>query len=148
MKVILLKDVRGVGQHMEVKDVSDGYATNFLLRNKLAEPATEEKVKQLEARRAAAEEAVKKEAEVLDKKVLSLKGKGISLSLKASEKGGLFKTVTAKDIAKAILAEHALEIPEQSVVVATPIKTVGEHMVMLESKNQKIELKVVISAGL
>ncbi|MDZ4225909.1 MAG: 50S ribosomal protein L9, partial [Patescibacteria group bacterium] len=55
MKIILLKDVRGIGAHHEVKSVADGYARNFLFPQKLAEPATEEKVKQLETQRQAHE---------------------------------------------------------------------------------------------
>jgi large subunit ribosomal protein L9 len=148
MKVVFLKDVRGVGRVHEVKNVADGYATNFLFRNKLAEPATEEKVAQLEKQKAATAEAVRKEEEVLDKKILSLKGKTLTMSLKATEKGGLFKTVAAKDIAKAILGEHALQIPEESIVLANPIKTVGEHAVGLRSKNAKADMVLVVVAGL
>lgn len=147
MKVIFLKDVRGVGRAMEIKNVADGYAVNMLFPRKLAEPATEEKVKKLETQKQAAELAVKKEEEILDKKVLSLKGKIISISAKATEKGGLFKTITTKDIAKAILGEHALQIPEDSILFDS-IKTTGEHAVGLRSKNAKAEMKVIIFAGL
>jgi large subunit ribosomal protein L9 len=49
MKVILLKDVRGVGQHGTVQNVADGYAINRLFPAKLAEPATEAKLKEIEA---------------------------------------------------------------------------------------------------
>lgn len=147
MKVVLLKDVRGVGQRHEVKNVADGYATNFLFKNKLAEPATEEKVKQIETQKEALAEAQRKEDEVLDKKVLSLKGKTISLSAKATEKGGLFKAITEKDIAKAILAEHSLQMPEESIELATPVKTTGEHAFSLRSKNLKAEMTLVISAA-
>jgi large subunit ribosomal protein L9 len=147
MKVILLKDVRGVGQRHDIKNVADGYAVNFLFKNKFAEPATEDKVKQLEAQKEAARAAVRAEEEALDKKVLSLNGKGISMSLKATDKGGLFKSVTAKDIAKSILAEHALQIPEDSIMLANPIKTTGEHRFILQSKNKKIEMRLVISAA-
>ena len=147
MKVIFLKDVRGVGRIHEVKNVADGYAANKLFPQKLAEPATAEKIAKLEKIKAAAEEAVKKEQEILDKKVLSLKGKTVTLSVKATEKGGLFKSITTKDVAKAILGEHALQIPEDSIVFE-PIKTTGEHKVGLHSKNARTEMKLVVSAGL
>jgi large subunit ribosomal protein L9 len=147
MKVIFLKDVRGMGRAHEVKNVADGYAANMLFPRKLAEPATEEKIKKLEAQKQAAEAAVKKEEEILDKKVLSLKGKTVSISAKATEKGGLFKTITTKDIAKAILGEHALQIPEDSITFEA-VKTVGNHQIMLHSKNTKTDMTLVISAGL
>src|SRR5258708_3880321 len=103
MKVILLKDVRGVGIHGDVKTVADGYAINKLFPSKLAEPATEEKMKQVESQKAARQEAAKKVEEQLDNKVLQLRGKKVVLQSRATEKGGLFKTIAAKDIVKAIL---------------------------------------------
>jgi large subunit ribosomal protein L9 len=147
MKVILLKDIRGVGQHHEIKTVADGYAVNFLFPQKLAEPATEEKMKQLEGQKAAHEAELKKEEEVLDNKVLQLRGKRVVLSSRATEKGGLFKTIAAKDVARSILAEHSLEIPEEAISFPEAIKTVGEHVALLSSKSQKAELQVTIVAA-
>ncbi|MBY0473076.1 50S ribosomal protein L9 [Patescibacteria group bacterium] len=148
MKVILLKDVRGVGQRHEIKNVADGYAVNFLFKNKFAEPATDEKVKQIEAQNEAAREAQRKEDEVVNKKVLSLKGKTISISAKATEKGGLFKGITEKDIAKAILGQHALQISEGSIELTGPIKTTGEHMFKVMGKNVGVEMVLTITAGI
>lgn len=147
MKVILLKDVRRVGQHGEVVNVNDGYATNFLFPQKLAEPATEGKIKEVEAGKAAREAAAQKLREQLDNKVNSLRGKKVVISSRATEKGGLFKSVTSKDIAKALLAEHSLEIPEDA-IIALPIKTVGEHAIRLAGPTQKSELTVVVVAGI
>jgi len=147
MKVILLKDVRGVGQHGEIKNVADGYAINKLLPFKLAEPATEEKMRQYEKNKAAHEaEAVKLE-EQQSNKIKSLHGKKVTISAKATEKGGLFKAIAEKDIAKAILAQLSLEIPLESIGIQEPIKTVGEHVVQLQNKSQKAELSVVIEAA-
>lgn len=147
MKVIFLKDVKRVGQHGEIKNVADGYAANFLFPNKLAEPATDEKVKQFEAQRALREATHRREEEQQDKKVASLRGKSITISARATEKGGLFKAITTKDITKAILAEHSLEVAEE-MIHAEPIKTVGEHKVSLQSKNQKDELTLSVTAGI
>ncbi|MDE1924792.1 MAG: 50S ribosomal protein L9 [Patescibacteria group bacterium] len=147
MKIILLKDIRGVGLHGEVKNVADGYAINKLFPQKLAEPATPEKIKRVEAEKAAREEAVKLVETQLDNKILQLRGKKVVLQSRATEKGGLFKTIAAKDIARAILAEHSLEIPEESINFPEPLKTVGEHKVLLTSKNQKAELTVTIVAA-
>lgn len=148
MKVILLKDIRGVGMHGEVKNVADGYAINALFPQKLAEPANEAKIKELEAKAAQKVAQQKLEEEQLDQKIASLRGKKVSLSVRATPQGGLFKAVHQKDVAKAILGEHSLEIPESSISIPTPIKTVGEHAVLLASKAQKAELGVVVVAGL
>ena len=146
MKVILLKDVRGVGLHGEIKNVADGYAINGLFPKKLAEAATPEKIAEIETTRAAHEAEVQKEAQQLDNKVAALRGKTVTVSGRATEKGGLFKAVHEKDVAKAILGEHALAIPEESISFPEPIKTVGEHVALLKSKNQKAELGVVVVA--
>ncbi len=146
MQVILLRDVRGLGRAHEVKNVADGYARNFLLAGRLAEVATPEKVSALEAKKRAHEAEVQKLEEILDKKVSSLNGKSISLSLRATEKGGLFKTLVAKDITKAILEQHSLEIPEGSIAVP-PIKTLGEHTITLASKKQKANIILKVESG-
>ena len=87
---------------------------------------------------------MQKEAEQLDNKVAALRGKTITISSRATEKGGLFKAVHEKDVAKAILGEHALAIPEDAITFPEPVKTVGEHVVLLKSKNQKAEFGVVV----
>lgn len=148
MKVILLKDVRGIGQHHDIKHVADGYAINFLFPRKLAEPATEDKIQKLAAQKAAHEAEVAKQDEQLGKMVMSLNGKKVVLQARATEKGGLFKSITPKDITKAILAEHKLDIPERVVEIREDhIKTTGEHQVVLSSKGGKAELKVVVVAA-
>jgi large subunit ribosomal protein L9 len=144
MKVIFLKDVARVGRIHEIKDVADGYAANYLFKNKLAEPATGAKIAEIAKRNAEREAELKKQDEVLDKKVQSLRGKQVTIQTRATEKGGLFKAVTTKDIAKAILAEHSLQMPEESIVVANPVKTTGEHHFILQSKNTKAEMTLAV----
>ena len=144
MKVILLKDVRGVGQHGEIKTVADGYAVNKLLPMKLAEPATEEKIKHYEAKKAEHEAALAKEEGQTNNKIKSLNNKKVTITAKSTEKGGLFKAIIEKDIAKAILAQHSLEIPTDLITIDQHIKTVGEHAVKIESKSQKAALTVEI----
>jgi large subunit ribosomal protein L9 len=145
MKVILLRDVRGCGQANTVVEVAQGYAVNFLLPHKYAVAATEDKVKELESKKAQLEAQKAKEEERLASKIKSLEGKTVTISARATEKGGLFKTITEADIAKAIRAEHSLEIPESVMELANPIKTVGEHKLRLASKSVKAELIAVIS---
>lgn len=145
MKVILLKDVRGCGQANTIVDVAQGYAANFLLPHKYAIAATDDKVKEMEAKKAQHEAAKAEAEEQLSKKVKSLEGKKVTITARATEKGGLFKALGAADIVKAVRAEHSLEIPEAS-IDTDPIKTVGEHKVRLSSKNSKAELAIIIAA--
>ncbi len=147
MKVILLKDVRGVGAHSDIKNVADGYAINFLFPQKLAEAATEEKLKQLENRKKEHDAELKLKDEQLNNKINQLRGKQVTIQARATEKGGLFKSIAPKDIAKAILAEHSLEIPESAIEIKEAhIKTTGAHQVSLASTGAKAELAVAVVA--
>ena len=144
MQVIFLKDVRGVGRANEIKNVADGYAVNFLFKNKMAEAATPEKVAQLEAKHKAHEAELLKQEEELTQKVHSLRGKKIVISAKATEKGGLFKSITPKDVAHQIVVQLKVAIPETAVSLPEHLKTVGEHTIGLHSKTIKAELTLEI----
>lgn len=146
MKVILLRDVRGCGQANMVVEVAQGYAVNFLLPHKYAVAATEDKIKEVEAHKAQTDAKRQKEEEALNQKIKSLEGKSVTLAVRATEKGGLFKSIAEADIAKAIRAEHSLEIAESHIELAEPIKTVGEHKARLVSKSAKAALMIVIKA--
>ncbi|HWB34261.1 MAG TPA: 50S ribosomal protein L9 [Candidatus Paceibacterota bacterium] len=147
MKVILLKDVRGVGMHSEVKNVADGYALNYLFPHKLAEPATDDKIQKISDAKAAHEAELAKSEEELSGKIAQLRGKKIVLSARATEKGGLFKAIDAKDIARGIKAEHSLDLPESTIVIKDHIKTTGDHEVTLQSKSLKASLTVTVVAA-
>jgi len=146
MKVIFLKDVRGIGRTSDIKDVADGYAANFLFPQKLAEPATPDKIKKLESEKEALLAARKKEEETLAASIKSLSGKKITVSARATEKGGLFKSLGVKDVAKAILDEYSVTMPEETISLANPVKTVGEHVILLSSGPAKSEMALVVSA--
>ncbi len=98
MKVILLKDVKNVGKKDEVKEVSDGYARNFLIKNKMAIAYTKGSQKVLGeqlAERQAHEDELKAEAEVIAEK---LKETPIDFSLSAGKQGQVFGSVSSKNI--------------------------------------------------
>ena len=144
MKVILLKDVRGLGTRHTVKDVSDGYATNYLLPQQLAEIATPQKLETLVAQQEAAQARAREEEAALDSTVAAAEGKEIKLTARATEKGGLFKTITTKDVVHGLREQHALTIPEDMVRME-PIKTTGEHPITLQGKHKKAHATVVVS---
>lgn len=147
MKVILLKDVRGIGQRNQIKEVADGYAVNALFPKGLAEPATPVKVQELEAKQKALEAQAKKEEEQLITKISSLRGKEVTFSQKATEKGGLFKAITPKDIALAIRAQYSLEIPEAVIHASQPIKTTGRHTISLVHKTHTVSVTAVVASA-
>src|SRR3989344_1841064 len=115
MKVILLQDVSGVGQKGSVKDVSDGYALNFLFPKRLAEQATKEKLIAYETERERETEKRAREMEALAGTVQSLEVARIEIVARATEKGGLFKAIGPEDIARALQIQKEKAVPVEVV---------------------------------
>lgn len=127
MKVLLTKDVKGVGKAGEIKEVADGYGKNFLIGKGLALAATNEVLKKYEAdqRKKAANEAAEIErlngikAQLADLKVLIRK--------KLGNTGHLFGAVTKDEIADALRAQHGIDIDKKELDAKHGIKTTGMH---------------------
>ena len=146
MEIILKQDVENLGHRGEVVKVADGYARNYLLPKKLAMQATAankaviEQMKASAARRSAAEKVV---AEELAGKLASVV---LSFTRKSGEEGHLFGSVTAADIA-AELATKGFEIDRRKIVLAEPIKAVGEVSVSIKLHREVIaQIKVQVVA--
>lgn len=143
MKILLLKDVAKVGQKGSIKEVSDGYGLNYLIPNSMAVQATPDKV----AAHAAAEkkegEAREMEHRALAAMIKSVEGARIEIQARATEKGGLFKSITAADIAKAILEQRRVKLPEGAITLEKPIKETGEHSITIRASD--VEAHVVLA---
>lgn len=146
MKIILLKDVGGVGKKGDIRDVADGYALNLLIPQRAAEQATKEKMVQHEDEQKKRAEVRAQEEAALAAIVSGLKGERVELSVRATEKGGLFKSIGAAEIAAAVLAQKRMRIPESGIQLEAPIKTTGEHPVSISGAGAKAEIVVVIVA--
>ena len=128
MKVILLDDVVKVGRRGEVRDVSDGYARNFLIPKKLALSATAGNLKNLQhikVQQEAKASRVKAEAESLRERIEALT---YEERRQASEEGKLFGSVTAQDIVD-FLDGQKIKIERRRVLLDEPIKGLGESAV-------------------
>ena len=128
MKVILLDDVTKVGRRGEVRDVSDGYARNYLIPKKLALSATAGNLKNLEhikTQQEAKAGRIKEDAEALRARIEALVYED---RRQASEEGKLFGSVTSQDIVD-FLAGQGLTVERRRVVLDEPIKTLGETSV-------------------
>ena len=144
MKVILLADVPALGRKDEVKEVSGGYARNFLLPRRLAEPATDAAISKLGAKKTAAEH--KKSQELTEHQSAAEKLKSIALSfrVKLGEKGKAFGSVNAAKIQEA-LARQGIRVEKDWIVQDEPIKTTGEKTVSIQFPHHiKGEVKIVI----
>jgi len=129
MRVILKREVAGLGRPGDVKDVADGYAQNFLLPRGLAIEATAGELKLLararDAKRAKQDRA-HADAEELAKR---LSETTLVFRLKAGEQGKTFGSVTNKDIADALQREHKVEVDRTKVHLPEPLKSLGVHSV-------------------
>ena len=129
MKVIFNVDVRGQGKKGELKEVSDGYARNYLLPRKLAAEATTDNINALklkEKAKAAQMAREKAEAEANAKKLGEIT---VTVRAKAGGAGKLFGAVTSQEISDALREQHGIEIEKNKIVQAEPIRTFGAFQV-------------------
>ncbi|MFA7309286.1 MAG: 50S ribosomal protein L9 [Candidatus Paceibacterota bacterium] len=126
MKVIMLKDVGGVGQRGKVIEVSDGYALNFLIAKGNAIQATPQKIADVEKTNAElAKNAAEKNA-AMEQSIRALEGTSVDIKAKVNEKGHLFKKIMKEDVAKALFLS-----PDTIVDFQGPIKESGEHKIKI-----------------
>jgi large subunit ribosomal protein L9 len=126
MKVILTKDVTGIGRAGDVKEVSDGHARNFLLPRHLALPATTSALSKLQKEESERQAKLKKEIEQFAALKNKLESKTFTIKGKAN-KQSLFAAIHEKEIAKQVADSMNLEITAGQVVLDKAIKTLGEH---------------------
>lgn len=145
MKVLFLQNVKGVAQIGDIRNVSDGYARNFLLPRNIARKADAGSVKQAETlklRREAEEIKSKAQAEELAKKLQDIT---IELHEDANDEGHLYGSVDAKHIAKAIQASHHITLSADQFNLQHHLKSIGEHIVEIDlHKDVKVSLKIEI----
>lgn len=143
MKVVLLQDVPKVGKKFEIKDVSPGYASNFLFRNKLATVATPQEVAKASAKveLEASERRIRQE--LLNKNIKSLLGSKIKIMGKANDEGHLYAKIHKEDVLSEIKKQLNLEIPEEFVKLEKPIDSVGDTIVELEGQSGTFAVEVV-----
>ena len=144
MKVIFLKDVPRVGRRNDVKEVNDGYASNFLFPQKIAIPATPQALAALEKKKNEVLLDNKIQEELLLKSLAELKDKVVTISGKTNEKGSLFSAIHKKEIVEALKKEHKAEVEESFLVLDKPLKEVGEFEIPVQIKNHKTTFKVII----
>ena len=129
MKVILQQDIKGQGKKGQLKEVSDGYARNYLLPRGLAVAATADNLNAMRLKDKARQAQIAREraqaleyAEKLSAVVVHVKAKG-------GEGGKLFGSVTSSQIAEALAAQHGIAIEKNQIVQAEPIKQFGTFQV-------------------
>lgn len=129
MKVIFNVDVKGQGKKGEMKEVSDGYARNFLLPKNLASEATTDNINALKLKEKAKANQIAKEKAAAMETAEKLSGIQVTIRAKAGNGGKLFGAVTSQEISKALKEQHGIEIEKNKIVMKDSIKNFGGYTV-------------------
>ncbi len=125
MKVILIKDVKGLGRAHEEIETADGHALNFLIPKKFAIAATDTAKREAELRRRQMTDRTTLDAALLAQNIASLADAHIVIKAKANEKGHLYDAVGEPEIMKAAKEQAHIDLPEGAIKLEKPLKELG-----------------------
>ena len=146
MKVILQRDIARLGQRGEIKEVSDGYAVNVLIKKGDALRATPAELAKWKQRQDAKAHKKELESSVFARLIESLKNANLTITgKKADDKGQLFASIKETDIADAIFAHVNLSVDPKQIHIPSPIKHKGVHDVTLASGAKKETIQVTVA---
>jgi large subunit ribosomal protein L9 len=144
MEVILRDHVENLGRRGEVVKVADGYARNYLLPRNLALPATEGNKKRVEKERKILETKETEERQSAEAIAARLTSLDLSVARKVGENDQLYGSVTNADIAE-LLKEKGFEIDRRKILLADPIKALGENTVPVKlHRDVTAQVKVTV----
>jgi len=132
MQVILLEDVKKLGDKGQVIKVAEGYARNYLIPKGLAVEASQGKLKDLDKQnqiQAAHRKQIEDEAKLLGQQLEGLK---LIMQTKVGEAGKLFGAISNKDIAEMLQNKHGFMVDKKKVILKAPIKALGEYPVTIK----------------
>ena len=146
MKVILTQDVKGQGKKDDVIEVSDGYARNFLIKNKLAVEATSAMVNSIKIKKAADEHRRAEEKAAALELAKKISGTIVTVKIKVGETGKLFGALNTQAVADA-LKEAGYDIDRKKIVLPDVIKTVGVYEITVKPYAEvSAKIKVSVEA--
>ena len=145
MKVILLQDIPSIGKIHDVKNVSDGYASNFLIPKKLVKPATPAAIEELKKLQAQHEGKLQLQENLLVKNIEAAAGVSVEIRVAANEQGHLFKGIHREDIVKALKEQKRIELPAESITLEHALKEIGEFSIDAHLDDRTVSFTVIIS---
>jgi large subunit ribosomal protein L9 len=131
VKVILTKDVAKLGKSGEMKVVADGYATNYLIPNKLAVTAAGGAYRAWQHDIASREEKRQREREEAEIAARRIESTTLTMGVKVGEGGKLYGSITSKDIADA-LGRRGIDVDRHKIDLDEPLKTLGTYKVAIK----------------
>jgi large subunit ribosomal protein L9 len=129
MQVILTQDLVKVGKEGDIVKVADGYGRNYLIPRKLAMVASPGAIKTVQVRQA---KEAERSAQILASATAakeSLDGKTVTIKVKVGKEGRLYGSITASDVAEAVLAEYKITLDKRRVSLHNPIKKTGDYSI-------------------
>lgn len=132
MKVILIKDVKGRGKKDSVLEVSDGYAHNYLFKNKLAIAADAKAMNELKMKQDAKQHKHDLEKAAAIETAKNLESLTVVILQAAGKDNKLYGAVTAKDIVQNLKQEYNIELDKKKLMLETPIKTFGTYQIKVK----------------
>ena len=146
MKVIFMEDVPNVGKAGQIKDVADGYGSNYLIPHKLAVAAKPGDIKNVEAQiKARARVAAKTEAEM---KALAdeLENKEITIKAKVGQQDRLYGSITSADVAAGLASAFKVNVDKKKIELSEPIRNIGSYDVTIKlGKDIAAKIKVTVA---
>jgi large subunit ribosomal protein L9 len=147
MKVILLKDVGGVGKRNTILDVADGYALNFLIPRGLAEQATKDKIAQNESQTKKDEELSRAREGEWAQWAKRLDGARIEVHAKANDRGSLYNQLSQEVIAQQIQKEMGFALSPKDLIIEKAIKSTGEFKIEARLGSHLAHFTLVVAAA-
>ena len=131
MKVILTKDVDKIGKTGEMKTVADGFATNYLIPQKLAVPASGGAYRAYQHDIASREDKRKREREDAEIAATRIASTTLTMGVKVGEGGKLYGSINNQDIAEA-LGRRGIVVDKHKIDLEQPIKSLGTYKVAIK----------------
>lgn len=146
MKVILIKDVKGIGRAHEQVEAKDGHALNYLIPQKFAIAATPTAIKEASLRQKQAKDRATVDTALLAQNIAALAEARIVIKTKANEKGHLYDAVGAPEISAAAKEQSHIDLPEDAIKLEKPIKELGTFDVPVAAGEVFGKFSIIVEA--
>lgn len=146
MKVILLKDIKGVGKKDDIINASDGYVRNFLFPKNLAVEANKTNMAKLKSKNDSKQFKIDQEKQIAEDIREKMKKISVKIKVKVGENGKIFGGVSSKEISEMLEKDYKINVDKKKIDLKEPIKNLGIHMVeikLFEGVIGKVKIDVI-----
>lgn len=145
MRVVLTQDIRGIGKKGDIKNVSDGYARNFLIPQKRGTPATQTAIEQSNRQKHLVELQINRAHEETKSILESIARTPLVITSKANQEGTLFSGITAETIANHLSKILSKPIKKEWIMLDKHIKKIGEHDIKITINGSSMIVQCIVN---